>query len=103
MQSLICRRPATLPFLRHHGSEASEASAERVLHPLNGGRPVYRILTASLAALLLLVCVLALFGTSAAADDKSDKDKNRVVYWPTPQEVVDEMLKMAKVTKDDIV
>ena len=64
---------------------------------------MYRILTASLAALLLLVCVLALFGTSAAADDKSDKDKNRVVYWPTPQEVVDKMLELANVTKNDVV
>jgi tRNA G37 N-methylase Trm5 len=59
---------------------------------------VYRILTASLFS----VCVLALIGVSPAADDKSDKEKNRVVYWPTPQPVVDEMLKMAKVGKDDI-
>ena len=58
-----------------------------------------RVLGGSLALVMAILVLPAL----VAADDKSDKDKNRVVYWPTPQEVVDEMLKMAKVTKDDIV
>src|SRR5205807_4036866 len=29
--------------------------------------------------------------------------KPKVGYWPTPQEVVDKMLEMAKVTKNDVV
>ena len=57
-----------------------------------------RVLGCSLALVIAILVLPALI----AADDKSDKDKNRVVYWPTPQEVVDEMLKMAKVTKDDV-
>jgi tRNA G37 N-methylase Trm5 len=57
-----------------------------------------RVLGGSLALVMAILVLPAL----VAADDKSDKDKNRVVYWPTPQEVVDEMLKMAKVTKDDV-
>jgi predicted RNA methylase len=60
---------------------------------------MYRILAFSLAALL----TLALVPSFVPADDKKDEDKTPdVVYWPTPQPVVDEMLKMAKVTKDDI-
>jgi predicted RNA methylase len=55
-----------------------------------------------LGGLLALVMAILVLPALVAADDKSDKDKNRVVYWPTPQEVVDEMLKMAKVTKDDV-
>jgi hypothetical protein len=62
---------------------------------------VYRILS----LLLLGVLLPAFVAASATADDKK-KDEERVqtdvVYWPTPQEVVDEMLKMAKVTKDDV-
>jgi len=57
-----------------------------------------RVLGGSLALVMAILVLPAL----VAADDKSDKDKNRVVYWPTPQEVVDEMLKMAKVSKDDV-
>jgi uncharacterized protein (TIGR03000 family) len=36
-------------------------------------------------------------GDGEEADEKGD-----VVYWPTPQEIVDKMLEMAKVKKDDI-
>ena len=32
-----------------------------------------------------------------------DKDKPKVGYWPTPQEVVDKMLELANVTKNDVV
>jgi predicted RNA methylase len=61
---------------------------------------MYRILALALAALLILAALPALM----VADDKKDDEpvKTDVVYWPTPQPVVDEMLKMAKVTKDDI-
>src|SRR6516164_3012513 len=61
---------------------------------------MYRILAAFLIALLTLAALPALF----ADDKKKDEEKVQtdVVYWPTPQPVVDEMLKMAKVTKDDI-
>jgi uncharacterized protein (TIGR03000 family) len=37
-------------------------------------------------------------GKKAVKDDKAPD----VIYWPTPQEVVDKMLDMAKVKKDDI-
>jgi SAM-dependent methyltransferase len=40
--------------------------------------------------------------TSTAAEDK-DKVKKDVPYVPTPQKVVDKMLEVAKVTKDDMV
>jgi predicted RNA methylase len=62
---------------------------------------MYRILAAFLIALLTLAALPALF----ADDKKKDEEKVQtdVVYWPTPQEVVEEMLKMAKVTKEDIV
>jgi predicted RNA methylase len=61
---------------------------------------MYRILALALAALL----ILAALPVFIVADDKKDDEpvKTDVVYWPTPQPVVDEMLKMAKVTKDDI-
>ena len=53
---------------------------------------------------LTLVCLVAL--PALFADDKKkddDEGKNRVVYWPTPQEVVDKMLELADVKKDDVV
>ncbi len=38
------------------------------------------------------------------ADDKETQDREPdVVYWPTPQNVVDKMLEMAQVKKEDIV
>jgi len=38
-------------------------------------------------------------------DDKADKPERTpdVIYWPTPQEVVDKMLELADVKKDDVV
>ncbi|GAB4145890.1 MAG: hypothetical protein Tsb009_18230 [Planctomycetaceae bacterium] len=48
---------------------------------------------------LLVVLFAAILGTPLAqADDSPD-----VVYVPTPQDVVDRMLKIAKVTKGDVV
>src|SRR5216684_9296423 len=37
------------------------------------------------------------------ADDKEQDREPDVVYWPTPQNVVDKMLEMAQVKKEDIV
>jgi tRNA G37 N-methylase Trm5 len=37
------------------------------------------------------------------ADDKEQDREPDVVYWPTPQNVVDKMLEMAQVKKDDVV
>jgi uncharacterized protein (TIGR03000 family) len=36
-------------------------------------------------------------------DEEEKDDKGDVVYWPTPQNIVDKMLEMAKVKKDDLV
>jgi len=46
---------------------------------------------------LLLAFALLVLGTAAAADQTPD-----VIYVPTPQDVVDEMLKLAKVHKGDV-
>jgi SAM-dependent methyltransferase len=51
-------------------------------------------------ALALAVLALGGVAVSAAADDDREPD---VIFVPTPQEVVDEMLKLAKVTKKDVV
>jgi tRNA G37 N-methylase Trm5 len=43
---------------------------------------------------------------AAKADDKQKADADRepdVVYWPTPQNVVDKMLELAEVKKEDVV
>jgi SAM-dependent methyltransferase len=45
---------------------------------------------------------LLLTQLSVPADGGSEK-KPKVSYWPTPQEVVDKMLDLAKVTKKDVV
>jgi cyclopropane fatty-acyl-phospholipid synthase-like methyltransferase len=50
-----------------------------------------------------LACIaLALFAAPAAAQDDNCPQKN-VIFVPTPQEVVDEMLKVANVTGRDVV
>jgi precorrin-6B methylase 2 len=48
-------------------------------------------------------CAVALACAGALAQEPKQKDKRDVPYVPTPQEVVDEMLKMANVGKDDVV
>ena len=55
---------------------------------------------ASLAVSLLGLVTLAV--NAADKDDKKDKEPD-VIFVPTPQEVVDKMLELAKVTKDDVV
>jgi SAM-dependent methyltransferase len=56
-----------------------------------------------------LVVALVAFAALASAEDKKDKDKEKekdepdVVFVPTPQEVVDKMLEVSKVTDKDIV
>ena len=55
----------------------------------------------------LAVALLALAGLACTADDKKDKEKEKtepdVVFVPTPHEVVDKMLEVAKVTSKDTV
>jgi precorrin-6B methylase 2 len=50
---------------------------------------------------LAVVVALGLVGGPAAADDKPQREPD-VIFVPTPYEVVEKMLEMAKVTKDDI-
>jgi precorrin-6B methylase 2 len=56
------------------------------------------------AALVLSLAVFAAFGLMAV-DARADDEKKEpdVIFVPTPQEVVDKMLEVAKVTKDDVV
>src|SRR5919205_629882 len=51
-------------------------------------------------ALALAVACLATAAAVAADDEKKEPD---VIFVPTPQEVVDKMLELAKVKKDDVV
>ena len=51
----------------------------------------------------LLVALLALPLLAAHGQDEGDKFACLIVYVPTDQAVVDKMLDMAKVTKDDVV
>lgn len=51
-------------------------------------------------ALALAVIALGALTVVAADDDKKEPD---VIFVPTPQEVVDKMLELAKVTKKDVV
>ncbi len=59
------------------------------------------------ALVAALVAVLALSCQAADDKDKKDKDDEKkepdVVFVPTPHEVVDKMLEVAKVTKKDVV
>jgi precorrin-6B methylase 2 len=54
---------------------------------------------------LLVVGLVALTAYAVAAEDKKDTEKTEpdVIFVPTPMEVVDKMLELAKVTKDDVV
>ena len=51
---------------------------------------------------VLAVALLPLAG-SARADDKEDEKKFNLVFVPTPEEVVEKMFKMVKVSKKDVV
>jgi len=54
---------------------------------------------------ILVFAALGSLPLAAVGQDKDKEDKFRceIIYVPTPQEVVDKMLDMAKVTKDDVV
>jgi SAM-dependent methyltransferase len=56
---------------------------------------MYRAHTGVLAIVGLVILALHAWGQAT--------QNPKVGYWPTPQEVVDKMLDMAKVTKDDLV
>jgi SAM-dependent methyltransferase len=62
-----------------------------------GEVPMYRVATMVLAALGLSLSVTASMPVAALTDKRPD-----VIYVPTPQPVVDAMLKLAKVKKGDI-
>jgi len=53
---------------------------------------------------ILGLALVVAFATREAvkADDKPKKEPD-VIYWPTPQPVVDKMLELAEVKKDDVV
>jgi precorrin-6B methylase 2 len=55
-----------------------------------------------LVALAVLTAVVGLLSPTTPAVQAEDK-KPDVIYVPTPQDVVDKMLDMAKVTKNDVV
>ena len=46
---------------------------------------------------------LVMLLSAGAASQREEKPKVKVSYWPTPLEVVDKMLDLAKVTKNDVV
>jgi precorrin-6B methylase 2 len=56
-------------------------------------------------ALALALVSFTAFAVIAADDSKKDDEKKEpdVIFVPTPQEVVEKMLELAKVTKDDVV
>jgi len=60
-----------------------------------------------LKALVWTSLALAILATGAVglsnAQEKGKKKRPDVIFVPTPQEVVDKMLELAKVTKDDVV
>lgn len=59
----------------------------------------FRVLAKSMAAVAVLALAAAV---SLAADDK-EKTEPDVIFVPTPQEVVEKMLEIAKVTSKDVV
>jgi len=59
------------------------------------------IRTILLTGLVGLALAIVLAPLNSAADDKKNPEPD-VIYVPTPTTVVDKMLEMAKVTKDDI-
>ncbi len=59
-----------------------------------------RTLTLSVCCFVALLALVALTGSPADGQEKRRPD---VIFVPTPQGVVEGMLKLAKVTKDDIV
>jgi SAM-dependent methyltransferase len=66
--------------------------------------PVNRLFRTSLiAALICLAACSEVKKTNGQDEDKPKDKKPDVIYVPTPQEVVNKMLEVAKVTKDDVV
>jgi trans-aconitate methyltransferase len=52
---------------------------------------------------VLLASVALALLSDLSSSPAGEKPKVSVSYWPTPQEVVDKMLDLAKVTKNDVV
>src|SRR5581483_8529929 len=55
------------------------------------------------ARCVVFAALLLLPGASTLAQKTDDKVTCRIIYVPTPQEVVDKMLEIAKVGKNDVV
>ncbi|MCI0637795.1 MAG: methyltransferase domain-containing protein [Gemmataceae bacterium] len=49
------------------------------------------------------ILALMMFLSANSAGQGVKKPEVKVSYWPTPSEIVDKMLELAKVTKDDVV
>lgn len=64
-----------------------------------------RMLSRVAACAVTCALVVATVGSSAAADDKKKDDKPSpdCVYVPTPHDIVEKMLEMVKVKKEDVV
>ena len=54
-------------------------------------------------AVVLLLCAMCLVGAPGPAAGQIPQGKSLAPYVPTPQDVVDRMLELAGVTKDDVV
>src|SRR5437867_586088 len=62
------------------------------------------LLTTTAVVKMLLVSTIVLSGSAEVYGQKDRPNKKPdVIFVPTPQEVVDRMLEMAHVTKDDVV
>jgi predicted RNA methylase len=59
----------------------------------------------ALVVALVVVTTLAVMADDSKKEKEKEKEKTTpdVIFWPTPQEVVDKMLELAKVKKDDVV
>lgn len=59
------------------------------------------MLASRVVLLLVFTCILSTSG-SARADDPVVSEKDTAIHVPTPAAIVDKMLEVAKVTKDDV-
>ncbi len=60
-------------------------------------------MTTRILALLLTVAVTSVPAIASAQEPQATPRRPDVIYVPTPEEVVEAMLQVAKVTKDDVV
>jgi SAM-dependent methyltransferase len=65
--------------------------------------PVRSLKVLGQTTLVLSLVALTAYAVLAAEAKKEEKKEPDVIFVPTPQQVVDRMLELAKVTKDDVV